>query len=176
MPIFYTLDRLQTLRENLNVTLVRYSDITPPQLQLYVDELFPEGVSTHGERYFLRNTSRPNELSPSIELLFEYVRRANFPHRPSRFQCMFGFETPNDTVKFREQFGNNQGVIWEISVEQYFKANMSLLRFGDSILLYSYFANKYWAGEAGSDPNPFWEILLIPPIKVIRKISEENRQ
>jgi hypothetical protein len=111
MPPFYTVDRRQTLHQGFQIELVKYNDINPPELQVHVDEMFPEGVSSHGEFYFLRNSSHHGLANPSIELVFEYVRRAKYPDRPSRFQSIFAFELPQQAAEFRRWFGSGQGVI-----------------------------------------------------------------
>lgn len=167
MPLFYSLDRLGTLNENIEVGLINYKDINPVELQQHVELLFPDGLSRHGERYFLRNDSSPRLSTPSIEILFEYVRRAYYPDRPSRFQSMFAFEDLNQAIEFKARYGNGQGTIWQIESKKYLKADMGLLLFGNTILVSSYLAHKYWKGEAGQ--NPIWEVLLMPPIRVIRR-------
>ena len=167
MALFFTLDRLQSLKKGQVITLKKFDNISPPELQNHVDAMFPDGVSTHGDRYFLKNDSGPDTLNSQIELFFEYVRRAYFPEKPSRFQSVFGFEKLKQVVSFRERFGNGQGVIWKIKADRYFKADMSLLYHPETILVYSYFAHKYWAGEPG--PDPLWEVLLIPPVQVVKK-------
>jgi hypothetical protein len=169
MPQFYSLDRLGTLNENIEIGLTCYSDISPAELQQHVDLLFPDGLSRHGERYFLKNYMSPRLSAPSIEMLFEYVRRACYPERPSRFQSMFAFESLNEAVAFKSRYGNGQGTIWQIESIEYFKADMGLLVFGNTILVHSYLAHKYWKGEAGQ--NPIWEVLLIPPIRVIKRAA-----
>lgn len=45
---------------------------------------------------------------------------------------------------------------------------MNLL-FTGSIPLYIFHAEKYWKGEAS--PNPFWEILMKPPINILEKVD-----
>lgn len=172
MPLFYTLDRLNMLNSGITINLIKYQDIVPAELQIHADKMFPNGVSSFGERYFLKNSSDPRLTEPAIELVFEYVRRANFPKNPSRFQSVFGFESLSQALEFRDKFGGGQGTIWEAESKRYFKADMSLLTLGSSILMCSYFANKYWSGKPGS--NPFWEILLIPPVKVLRELYPEK--
>lgn len=167
MAQFYSLDRLGTLNQDLEIRLTRYNDINPAELQQHVDLLFPDGLSRHGEQYFLKNDSSPRFSAPSIEMLFEYVRRACFPDRPSRFQSMFAFESLNEAIEFKARYGNGQGTIWQIESIEYFKADMGLLILGNTILVHSYLAHKYWKGEAGE--RPIWEVLLVPPIRVIKK-------
>lgn len=167
MPSFYTVDRFGSLREGLILGLTRYDDIQPNELQQHVDAMFPDGVTPHGERYFLKNTSTPHLASPNIELLFEYVRRAFYVTRPSRFQSFFGCEKEQQAVAFRQRFGKPDNAVWEVQAHEFLVADMNLLMTGTSILVYSYFAHKYWRGEASQDP--FWEVLLVPPVTVVRR-------
>ena len=168
MAIFYTVDRKNTLSEGLEINLRKYDDVTPIELQKHVNEMFPDGVSCHGEFYFLKDQTRANATSPNIELLFEYVRRANFPDRPSRFQAVFGTEDIEHAKEFRKRFGKSEDNIWKIESNNYFRADMSFLTLNDTLLVYSYFANRYWSGE--SSDIPLWEVLLSPPIKILKKV------
>lgn len=173
MREFYTIDRLGTLKEGEVFNLTRFSDLNPKELQTHVDLMFPDGVSRHGDEYFLKNSSRANVASPAIELLFEYVRRAYFKDCPSRFQSWFGVESVKDAVAFRNEFGGGVGSVWVISAKRFFRGNMRLLTSNQTTLVYSYFANIYWRGETGPISG-FWEVLLQPPIHVIRKVPEED--
>lgn len=51
----HTVDRKRGLVEDQVIGLVRYSDLDPPELQAHMDELFPDGVSFHGDFYFLNS-------------------------------------------------------------------------------------------------------------------------
>jgi hypothetical protein len=173
MNNFYTVDRLGTLRENQTIELICYADIDPPELQSHVNEMFPNGVSFHGNNYFLNGKSLAGLASPNIEILFEYVRRAHYPKCPSRFQSLFALETIEQAMAFRKKYGSTNSLIWEVESKISFRADMNLLTTGDiSILCYSYFANLYWRGETRE--NPFWEYLLLPPVRVLRRIKETN--
>ena len=111
MPKLYTVDRRGTLREGMVLDLVRFTDISPRELQLHLDNMFPQGVSCHGNNYFLSNGSHGVVVSPMIELLFEYVRRACYPDRPSRFTSWFGVESVDDAKRFRERNGVNGAIL-----------------------------------------------------------------
>jgi hypothetical protein len=50
-----------------------------------------------------------------------------------------------------------------------FKVDMRLLIVPDLMLSLSYNAHRYWNGIS-IDNNPIWEYLLVPPVKVIRRI------
>jgi hypothetical protein len=172
MAKFYTVDRHGSLRKGLIVQLQRYTDVNPPELQAHVDHLFPDGVSSHGEYYFLKNSSHPKLASPNIEVLFEYVRRAFYPHRPSRFQSFFAFQHMSEAEAFRNAYGDPANRIWLAEAPVAFVADMRLLTTGTSILVYSYFAHKYWEGEAS--PDPIWECLLLPPVRVVAEYHHAN--
>lgn len=173
MKKFYHIDRLGKLKEDQNISLIKYNDINPRELQLHTDEMFPDGVSQHGEHYFLKNGSQAKLASPNIEILFEYVRRAHYQNKPSRFQSVFAFESIEQALTFKQKFGTPDSLIWEVESKESFKADMNLLTIGNnSILVYSYFAHLYWQGQTRE--NPFWEHLLVPPVRIIKKIDEKN--
>ena len=46
---------------------------------------------------------------------------------------------------------------------------MNLLSLKDSLLVLDYRAHLYWKGETIG--NPYWEYLLVPPVRVIRKVD-----
>jgi len=140
------------------------------ELQAHVNHLFPRGVSSHGNSYFLNGSRRSDIASPLIELVFEYVRRGCFPDRPSRFECLFACESLEQASVFRERHGN--GSIWKVQCDNVFRADMGLLALGqESILLTSYRAHRYWSGLAGYSAQPFWERLLVPPIRVLERVE-----
>lgn len=165
---FYTVDRVGTLYEGSECGLVKYSDINPPCLGIHVDELFPDGISTHGERYFLRNDARTQVVDPMLELLFDQVRRAAYLDRPSRFQSMFAVGSLAAAHQFQAQYGG--GAIYRVSADVIFRGDMNLLNAGNSTLVTSWFAHQYWRGEAGSK-DPFWEWLLKCPVKVGERVA-----
>ena len=169
MTTFFHVDRLNKLSQGMTCELYRHSDVKPDFLQSHVDSLFPEGFTNHGEFYLLKRSSHPCLVNPQIELFFEYVRRAHFRDRPSRFQAIFAAETIDQAKKFRADHCGGNGRIWEIDASCSFRADMSLLTMGTSILCASWFAHQYWQGAGGD--KPFWEFLVLPPVTV-RRIVE----
>lgn len=168
MVELYTVDRLGSLTEGLECTLTRHDDISPPFLAGHVGQLFPEGVSNHGERYFLQNEAKALIASPMLELLFEQVRRASFPERPSRFQSMFAVETLEEALQFRSRYGG--AAIYAVTADITFRADMSLLNGENSTLVTSWLAHRYWDGKAGPT-NAFWEWLMKCPVKVGNRVA-----
>lgn len=167
---YFTVDRSKRLTEDQTIHLIKYDDIEPPELQAHVDSLFPDGVTFHGESYILQGRRPAKGVSEVIELLFEYVRRSLFSSCPSRFQSVFAFDHVAQALDFRNQYGGSDSLIWEIECEARFKADMQLLTLQGSLLVLSYNAHRYWRGESSGN-EPVWEYLLIPPVKVIRKIE-----
>jgi len=168
MSLLYTVDRLGTLKPGMVIQLQQHRDISPQYLQDHVDSLFPDGVSSHGERYFLQAGSKGNIASPAIELLFEYIRKTSFSNKPSRFESFFACESIDDAKSFRSQFGSHEQKIFEIQSDgPKHKCNMKLLHNDLSNLYFSYAAHQYWLGNQGiSELGEFWEIILSLPVKV----------
>lgn len=169
MPIFFHVDRLCKIDPTREIGLAKFTNITPPILQDHVDKMFPDGVSLHGDRYFLQNSANPLLTNPNIEIFFEFVRRADFPNKPSRFQSLFASETYEEAKFFKENYGNNESKIWKIKAKQFHKGDMSLLTNDCAILVYSYYAQLYWSGEQGPF-TPVWEILVKPPVEILKEM------
>lgn len=169
MALLYTVDRNGTLEEDQIINLVKYSDVKPSELQVHIDSLFPDGVTSHGEHYMLKGKTPAEGTNEFIELLFEYVRRSYFPSCPSRFQSVFAFENTDQAFIFINKYGKSDSLIWEVESDITFKADMRLLTLQGSLLSLSYNAHRYWNGIS-SENNPVWEYLLVPPVRVIRRI------
>ena len=79
------------------------------EISAFVAQQFPDGLSRHGWDYMTTSVDyvihRPNQQHyilyvPQIELVFELVRRTDFPDRPSRLQSYFAFESLADAQSF----------------------------------------------------------------------------
>ena len=134
--------------------------------------LYPEGLSRHGRHYCRQDLygDDPEDLwDVSCELIFELVRTADFPDRPSRFQSVFGFETIAAVDRFADRFVDEPVTVWEVDAERSFVADMHLVDaedFADGV----YRARQYWRGETRR-PDPLWEALLVPPVTVIGTVE-----
>lgn len=162
----YTVDRRRTLTPNSVVELQHHTDVQPAVLQAHVDNWFPDGVSQHGNGYLLSGNQLAVQVSPNIELLWEYVRRSRYPDRPSRFQSLFACPTSEDARRWRTRFGQPDDPIYEVEAETGLRADMNLLTAGNSILVTSYIAELYWTGESLPEGTPTWEWLLPLPVAV----------
>jgi hypothetical protein len=148
---------------------------TANEFKEYKLDLFPNGISKHGEIY-LHNpfksvppnySTAPNEFI--IETVFELIRRLKFSTKKSRFISTFGCLTLDDAREIRDNVFKNKGSIYLVSCDNYFKADMKFLRQTASIIGIQIVAEKYWSGLSTS--NPFWEILMEAPIRIIKKIE-----
>src|SRR5690554_2731854 len=170
---FFAVDRAGTLIEGMVLELVRHADVEPDFLQAHVDNLYPSGLSAHGEQYLLRNDSRGNLASPIIELLFENVRKAHFPDRPSRFQSIFACCSIEEARQFRSSYGEINSPIWEVYTEgPVFKGNMRLLDNNQTSLICSYLAHEYWSGHDGpAELSGLTEVVLELPVTVGARVE-----
>lgn len=170
---FFAVDRAGTLMEGMVLELVRHPDVKPDFLQKHVDNLYPSGLSAHGEQYLLRKDSRGNIASPIIELLFENVRKAHFPDRPSRFQSIFACCSIDEARQFRSSYGEINSPIWEIYTEgPVFKGNMRLLDNNQTTLVCSYLAHEYWSGHHGpAELSGLTEVVLELPVTVGARVE-----
>jgi len=182
MARFYHIDRAGQLKRGNVIKLTLCDNLNPKDLQYHVELLFPEGVSKHGDTYSKKQVitqkndgSLNADINSIIELLFEYVRRSNYSHRPSRFQSFFAFESQDEATDFRKNFCDSKGDLWEVECNdvQAFKADMSNLNFDDSLSTISYRASCYWEGRRNPDTSktPIWEVLLTPPVSAVKKIN-----
>ena len=167
----YTVDRTRQLREGQLLDLQRHADVNPPELQIHADSLFPAGFSNHGERYFLQSGQDAHLAEPNIELIWEYVRRSFFAHRPSRFVSTFACRTLTEAREWRDKYRDPDDPIWTVECDGAFLADMGLLTQGNTILVISYLAHLYWRGLSHPKNESFWEYLLVPPISVLERVS-----
>lgn len=139
-----------------------------------IEGYFPNGISRHGESYLSEKIfywhDNQNNLDfipyiPSIELVFEIIRRANYPSLPSRLQSIFAFETLEEALKFKSQYSQVDCPIYIVEANKCIKRDMSLLKLGFNISGGITLAEKYWSAQQSE--NPEWEILLELPVKII---------
>lgn len=169
----FTVDRNGSLSPGLVLDRIRHLDLAPPELQKHVDDLFPAGVTRHGDSYILNGQQPAVGASGNIELLFEYVRRTRFSGAPSRFESLFASPSLQAAREFRADFGHPAANIWEVeTASESFRADMHCLTLGGSLLVTSYRAERYWSQlDAGMGAQPHWELLLEPPVRVLKRVD-----
>ncbi|WP_322049778.1 DUF2441 domain-containing protein [Paraburkholderia bannensis] len=172
MTKYYTVDRRMRLSVGQILGLSPVDLQSIPDLEAHYKHLFPNGVSDHGHRYL---PHRANERDPSIELLWEFVRRAAFPHRPSRLTSVFAWQSLDDARRFKRENHLTDARIYELKGGNPFVANMSLLNNSTPLLRTSQMAHAYWEGGVGPTTvglaDPRWEVLLSAPVIVGAEVS-----
>jgi hypothetical protein len=141
-----------------------------------IDEFYPSGISNHGKQYLENryhfvydNRNSPfASYMPLIEMTFELVRQIKFKDKPSRFESFYACETYEEALEYRKDKRNLESKIYKVSTESFFKADMNLLK-APTIIGSVILAEKYWNGE--SSENPFWEILMKSPVKILHEVK-----
>jgi hypothetical protein len=116
--------------------------------------------------YFINPESNLTNNNSRIEILYELVRRSEFPKVKSRFQtAIFATKTVDDAKAFANNFGTNENnrwnnpnaIIWKIETDDFDRRDMNLLRTGSALAMIGK-AREYWSNTASE--NPFWEFLV----------------
>jgi hypothetical protein len=179
---FYHVDRSKTLRagEVVNLEKIPITDETDHTTH-FISSMFPDGITRHGWNYLI-NRNRPTpkkDLNGIIEILAEQIRRSHYPHRLSRFQAFFVCKTIQEAENFinsypitlPDQTEGCQGNIWEVASENVeFESDYRWLSLGNCWLDALSNLHNYWQGIRSS--SPLWEVLLKPPIRVVKKVKE----
>jgi hypothetical protein len=172
MPIYYSVDRMGRMTPAMDYQLYQLDLGHMPDLAKHFASHFPLGVSQHGAQYLNSTVTTPG--GPAIELVWESMRRAQFPHRPSRFTSVFAWQTLDEAKAFQAVSNVPGATIWAVHAEVGFVANMSLLNVGTSLLRATQLAELYWNGQAGPIgiglQAPSWEVLLTLPVKVLHRV------
>lgn len=168
----YHIDRCNYLNVGDEINLKIHSDIicanAPLNLQEIVNEMFPNGVSYHGEAYFL-NKPIIVDTSQDIELTFELIRRYKYPNMLSRFESFFAIDKETIIPMINRLNCNINNIrIYEVEAEIYSRHDMNLL-IKSSNIVNTALADLYWKGETIYEP--LYEYLLKPPVKILRQVN-----
>ena len=173
MATYFHVDRRARFAAGQTIDLSELDLAAVPDLAEHCNHLFPNGVSAHGKQY-LNTSVKPGNGDAALELIWEYVRRAHFPNRPSRFTATCAWRELEEAIAWRDRAGASNAKIWQLDATEGFVANMNLLNVSTSTLRASQFAHAYWAGEQGPAMDvmrpPCWEILLCGPITVVEEV------
>lgn len=170
--IAYHIDRRSALKPDFIIELRDHTEKFNDKSGT-MNMLYPGGISNHGLLYHSLVPSPEN--AAFLESVFEYERRLNFPEKQSRFQSFFASETIEDALKWNMSFNKNGSCpIWEVEFNHsnYLKLDQSWtsnFQPGSPYISMANNANRYWSGELTE--IPFMELLILPPIKIIRNIS-----
>ncbi|ELY1591600.1 DUF2441 domain-containing protein [Proteus mirabilis] len=145
------------------------------ELEIYLSEFFPSGISFHGMRYLLNNNNFVNSaneepaiaLSPAIEIIYETIRRSEYPEKPSRMTCAYACQTIDDAKNY---FNEPDIPIFEISTNnKWFIADSALLKIGHNHLSTLVMARKYWSGLISETPE--LEVLVECPAIIGNRVA-----
>jgi hypothetical protein len=137
---------------------------------------FPNGYSKHGFGYLTEPFKYCSDESGhglirhvyAVELVFELIRRLQYPSLPSRYTSFFGFNRIENALAFRTSINHDACPIYKVEGHGHFKADMNLLLSGQNSIHTLSYANRYWNGEESE--NPTWEFLLTHPVTVVERV------
>lgn len=177
---YFHVDRTGSLRAGMTINRepvkAHPTPIPDASVQHFVEQTFPDGLTRHGMshvfwqyRAFPRNETDvhdPKALDEmrnrTIELVCELARRACWSTRPSRYECVFAWQTPEDARSF-----SPAGDVWEVEAADKFRADMNWLRYDTAAGAWQA-VDGYWSGQPQS-ASPTWEIVLVPPVRVLHR-------
>lgn len=180
--ILYHIDRNNLLSEGLVLT----PEINPfpdwPECVSLCNDFFPNGVSKHGAHFLQTFSSNNFEMinSSIIDIIFELVRRCEFPSMPSRYESLFALKSPNEITLWPELLTSGLNIYQiEIPDDGFVELDANNLHGGiapggDYHFLFSPTmmindAKKYWSGHLTESPR--MECLIPLPVTVGKKIS-----
>jgi hypothetical protein len=140
--------------------------LLPGELAAHIETLFPDGLSIHGWLYapFTGSYNGGIHNDAALEITLEYVRRAFFPHLPSRFQSFFAFDDIERVKQFARESAPGSRIV-ELRSNSSVKVDMGWLKARRQLAGLSYVAHHYWSGAATEMPD--WEYLMVPPVDII---------
>lgn len=199
--LLYHADRMNSIKEGMTISLQKDFKLNCEN-QNVICEYFPEGLSYHGIQYAKDHKAYLIKDNPQIpfvwiskigeanadlgmylcEYQFELVRKAFFPHLPSRFQSMFGVAEIADFSQWKDIRINENTPIYEIySDSEPFRFDSSWLKgglcfgpssapsyLGFSLSINLNIAMSYWKGLPS--PSPRWEYVIPLPAVVGRRV------
>jgi hypothetical protein len=185
MPTYFHVARTGGLRSGQVIELDHYKksfENDNDKRKIFLSQLFPDGLTKHGWQYLLSIREKLSYEDPQglIEIMAEFIRRDKYPHCPSRLQSFFAWHSKVDALRFSQQYkvclpdGTIlTNVLWEIEAsESFFESDMHLLTCGRYWLDFMVTLDNYW--KQAYTPDPLIEVLLKPPITIVRPIQMPN--
>lgn len=177
---FYTVDRVGSLTEGQLVLATPLADL-PQANSAELRRWYPDGLARHGSSYLFGSQGGPLTINTAIELLFEMVRRTDYPDAPSRFCSVFACDDLADARKFAQEHqiqSPGETKLWKVEhVGPRMRADMELLSLPGRPIDAFAMAGAYWSGSPidqvfpGVGKVPFWEWLLVPPVQVVERVG-----
>lgn len=181
---YYTVDLRRTLFACGIISLQhRYPKASA--LECFLFQKYPKGLSKHGYNYLFNPGQKMDDSTEdSIALLggliLELVRRAEYPHKTSRYEALFAVESLEAAKEFRlgqsKTESDHAAPIYEVYTEgEPHKGDMNLIDMNCSALEFYHRAHLYWQGKSEQlhdKYEPFWEILLPLPAYTAMQVTD----
>ena len=134
----------------------------------YVRNLYPEGISEHGNQYLFDGINK----DWIVEAHLENMRLRSFPESLSRFQSFFASSAECvEPFLIKLNIQKESVGIFEVDSENCSFYDMNLidkLQY-PGVGVTQYYAHQYWAGERSE--NPLLECLLPFPVTIGKKVN-----
>jgi hypothetical protein len=174
----YAVDRQSALKQGQVIDRYKPKITGPQGLLGHIWQQFPQGFTRHGEFYYVsdlrQHAEYPTNLDREVpaELVYELIRQAHFPERPSRYESVFAFRDVTDAKAFRKTAPDPSAPIWELEAADGFVADMNVVGGDVPACVMSWNAHRYWSGLPldNSSVQPKWEILMVPPVTVMKQV------
>ncbi|EIV5186959.1 hypothetical protein [Serratia marcescens] len=166
MITLYTVDRLGFYQSNKYISLIKRS-VNRPELDDYLDKLFPNGLSHHGMTYFWSGHSKPVDIASALELHIEMHRRALHADKPSRFTSIFCCQSIDEAIQFRDRNGPACFPIYEVQCDEktIHIADMNIINPAATTLVFSQHMDMYWSGQSVKEflpDHPEFKEVIVP--------------
>lgn len=178
--IGYHVDRYSVLQPGKTIELYRedcpclYKDQIETLLKMFPDGFSQQGVNLFYSAKFCFDKHPVMYINDRIiETVFEYVRATRYSHMPSRLQSFFISSDIDTAKRWKIFFGS--GNILEVEYEcpsvqldsSWFSGGIDANGVLDMSRIFLN-AENYWSGVQSPSPCP--EVLVRPPVKIIRLV------
>ena len=169
MAVFYHVDVRGEIQPGETLSAMPVTSSKLPAEAAKLNAMFPEGVSFFGATIMLHMDIACKDAI--VEQILETIRRqfrekCNVDY-PSRMSSLFACADIQSAQAFKNNFQREHGTIWEVECEDFFKGDMNYVC--HDVVNDNNLAVYYWQGRQRG-PEPFWEYLLRPPVKVLRQV------
>lgn len=179
MKKYFSVDRRNQYAEGKLVSL-RTEPNPSPELHAHIGQLFPEGLSQHGNTYFghpqpLAILSLTDRNSLLLEMLLEGTRKAYFPDKPSRYQSMYAFDSLDEALAFRQSHSHPGAHIYELEPQaRVHRGDMAIYRINLRVAEIDQSMHLYWQGKTRDTDGhrSEWEHVLELPVLIGRRVSK----
>lgn len=141
------------------------------EMMQHIDSRFPTGLSHFGTDHLIQRLFLPGteDTDQEIELIFELVRRAEHPDRPSRYTSVFAAETLEEAIAWRIEVDAPDAPIYEVEATAAFRGDAEQLTLSGTVAEVWMRAGAFWRGKGTATPR--WELLLEAPVRILAAVG-----